>query len=169
MRYPLIMALCSILLISCGTEEKKASEQTEDPNIVHINKDDDQMNLAKQKARDSWDHFLTVLREKTYDANNASVKLGYSTSDGNIEHIWATDLHWTAGNLYAVIANDPQKIIGMQMGDTVLVTKNKLSDWLYSVNGVMKGGYTIRVIRDQKTPEERKAFDEQFGLTIEEE
>jgi uncharacterized protein YegJ (DUF2314 family) len=157
------------LFISCGSPEEKLSVKTEDKNIVYINADDDEMNKAKQKAKDGWDHFLSVLKRKDFDEGNASVKLGYPTNDGNSEHIWANDLHWIGNDLYAVINNFPENIPDMRMGDTVLVTKNKLSDWLYAENGVLRGGYTIRVIRKQMTPEERKSFDEEFGLKIEEE
>lgn len=169
MRYLLIGGLSIILLGSCQAPEKKVLERPGEPDIVYAERDDYKMNEAIQKAQDTWDHFLQILREGKYDEGVASVKLKFPTSDGNNEHIWATDLHMIDNDLYAVIDNVPEKIDGLSMGDTVLVPKYKVSDWLYGDQGVLKGGYTIRVIRDNMTPQKRKQFDKEFFLIIQDE
>ncbi len=53
------------------------------------------------------------------------------------------------------------------MGDTITVDKNRISDWMYFDKGIVKGGFTIKVLRDQMTEEEQKLYDFESGLIFE--
>jgi uncharacterized protein YegJ (DUF2314 family) len=52
------------------------------------------------------------------------------------------------------------------MGDRVHVTPKELSDWMYIEDGVLKGGYTIRVLHYQSSPEEQKEFLKHVPFSI---
>lgn len=159
---------CCLLLISCKEQAHKNEVDANDPNLVHVQSDDDEMNKAIAKAQDTYAGFVNIIREKKYDEGVASVKLRYPVPDGGGEHIWATDLFVKGDNIYGVIDNEPARINNIKMGDTVLIEQAQISDWVYGEKGILRGGYTIRVLRNQMSPQERKQFDEEFSLKIEE-
>ena len=46
------------------------------------------------------------------------------------------------------------------------INRNEISDWMYIKNSVLHGGYTIRLLRDRMTEEERKEFDASIEMKI---
>lgn len=127
MRSIFITTLGAILLASCQTPEKKVTERPGEPDIVYVESDDEKMNIAIQKAQDTWEEFLKIIQEKKYDEGVASVKLRYPTNDGNGEHIWANSLHMIGNDLYAVIDNVPEKIKGLSLGERSI---SNFTSWL---------------------------------------
>jgi uncharacterized protein YegJ (DUF2314 family) len=51
----------------------------------------------------------------------------------------------------------------VKVGDTVQISNDNISDWMY-VDGIkLRGGYTIRLLRKRMTETERKQFDAENG------
>jgi uncharacterized protein YegJ (DUF2314 family) len=48
----------------------------------------------------------------------------------------------------------------------VKTAKNEISDWMYVENKKLIGGYTIRVLRDNMPPEERREFERSVPFTL---
>jgi len=55
----------------------------------------------------------------------------------------------------------------VKIGDTIEIRPNEISDWMYIDNGTLRGGSTIRVLRNRMSVEERTAFDAEYGVVIE--
>jgi uncharacterized protein YegJ (DUF2314 family) len=71
-------------------------------------------------------------------------------------------------NKYAGTVNSPPVYTKEVKHDEVVeIEKNEISDWIYFDNGILQGGYTIRILRDRMTKEERKEFDEKSGYKFE--
>ena len=70
------------------------------------------------------------------------------------------------GDYKGLVNNNPEKTIAVKYGDTVIVRRNEISDWMYLDNNVLVGGYTIRVIRNKMSKEERIRMDKEAGFII---
>jgi uncharacterized protein YegJ (DUF2314 family) len=55
----------------------------------------------------------------------------------------------------------------VKMGEKVLIDKKDITDWMYLDNNTLKGGYTIRVIYNRMSKEERKKFAATLRFKIE--
>ena len=87
--------------------------------------------------------------------------------NGNIEHIWIGNIQKIeSGKYIGVIDNLPEKIKSVKLGDTVQIEKKEISDWMYIKKSELHGGYTIRLLRERMTEEERKKFDAESGMKI---
>jgi uncharacterized protein YegJ (DUF2314 family) len=93
-----------------------------------------------------------------------ALKTKFDSPDG-AEHIWVKDIEIKNGRYFGVIDNAPTSIPNLKVGDAIEV--HNITDWMYIDNGVLRGGYTIRLLRDRMSAEERKAFDTEYGVTIE--
>jgi uncharacterized protein YegJ (DUF2314 family) len=140
-----------------------------DPDDPVYGFDDDaaDMNAAIQKARDTVDQFIRDLQDPKAMQIYFSVKKPFASSDGGNEHIWLTDITYDGALFHGKVGNIPADVPGLTEGDPASVSKTELSDWMIvDSNRRLTGGYTIRVMRDRMTPEDRAKFDEELGLIL---
>ena len=65
------------------------------------------------------------------------------------------------------VNNDAEKTLEVKYGDTVIVRKDEITDWMYLDNNVLRGGYTIRAVRNKLSKEERVKMDNELGFKVE--
>jgi len=160
-----ILLLC-LFFFACQNNPKVITREGE-PDIARIEGDDSEMNNAIEKANQTFSQFDDALNSNDTSLIALAIKMRFNTPEGNGEHIWLTDITKKGDQFYGVIGNEPNSTTEVKLGDTILISNAKISDWMYIQNGKLKGGYTIRVLRDQLSEEEKKAFDEQNGFTVE--
>lgn len=153
-----------VLVAACGQTTK--TEREGEPDIYSVTDDDAGMNEAIKKSRQTFDNFLNTLRNRKDNQSDFSVKMPFATEFGG-EHIWLVDVEEREGKLFGQIDNVPESVTEVQLGDTVEIVKDKISDWFYVEDNKLIGGLTIRLLRDRMSPEERKQFDEEYGLELE--
>ncbi|MEJ8560164.1 DUF2314 domain-containing protein [Yoonia sp. GPGPB17] len=107
--------------------------------------DDASMNAAMAEARDTLDVFLENTLSDGQSAPQTMLKVSIPTANGN-EIIWVSPFAQTSATEWiGILANQPQDIKGANAGDTVTFDTTQIADWaLFSEDGVMYGGYTIR-------------------------
>ena len=81
--------------------------------------------------------------------------------------MWIAGIIFFKGNYQGIVNNDAERTTEVKYGDTVIVQKDEITDWMYLVNNVLKGGYTIREVRNKMTKEERNKIDNDLGFKIE--
>ena len=64
------------------------------------------------------------------------------------------------------INNDPELVKNVKIGQSITVEPKQISDWMYINQGKLVGGTTVRVLRDNLSPSERKGFDESVPFKI---
>ena len=67
---------------------------------------------------------------------------------------------------FGIVGNDPVKNTEIKLGDYVEVDLNKISDWMFTDKNIVKGAYTVKVMRKSMSEEELKEMDEE-GLIYE--
>ncbi len=155
-----------MLFISC-TPKAKDDAQSETQDVVRFDSDDEEMNRAIAVSRDSFNQFEEAFESVNTNLNTFAVKVKFSDMVGGSEHIWIVDIVKQADGYYGNVGNEPESTIEVSIGEHIKIDKNKISDWMYLENNVLRGGNTLRLIRKRMSPEEQKQFDQQVGFIIE--
>lgn len=168
MKKILLIIVILIVAISCNKIQKGKVERENEPDIIGVASDDSGMNLAIEKAKQSIANFDVALKSNNPKFTNFSVKKPYQTESGH-EHIWISDVVLKGDKYLGIIGNTPEYTNEIKLGDTVLVDKSEISDWMYIEENKLRGGYTIRALRNKMSASEKKEFDNENGMIIEDE
>lgn len=160
MRKILSLAIILIITLSCNNIQKGKSD------IISVESDDSEMNLATEKAKLTIKNFDLALKSNNPNFKYFSVKKPYKTESCD-EHIWINDVVLKGDKYLGVIGNTPEYTNEIELGDTVLVKKSEISDWMYVEENKLRGGYTIRALRNKMSESEKKKFDNENGMIIE--
>ena len=141
-------------------------ERENEPTIYKVGEDDAEMNKAIEKAKQTLDSFDYAFKNNSRVFTFFGLKKRFE-ENGNVEHIWIGNIQGeTNGKYVGVIDNLPEKIKSIKLGDTIEIDKKDISDWMYLKNSELHGGYTIRLLRERMTVDERKKFDAESGMKI---
>ena len=165
----LILLTALSLSTGCDNQPPRSGELVEregEPAITYVKSDDPKMVAAIDKARGSFDQFQTAFEKQQPGQDFFSVKL--LVEDGeHQEHVWTTPVRIEAGKYYGPLDNEPYQIKKYALGDEINIPVDQISDWMYVDDGKLVGGYTLRVVRDSLTEEQRKEFDTTIPFKIE--
>lgn len=160
----LISCLICVLLPACS---QKAKEKAALPlDVYTLDLGDDEMNEAISEARSSFQQFADALSSSRPGYSLFALKVMFEDHVGGFEHIWITDIYFRDGQFHGTVGNTPSYTTEVEAGQQITVDLNKVSDWMYVYNGVLHGGYTLRVLRNRMSPEERNEFDKSLEFTI---
>jgi uncharacterized protein YegJ (DUF2314 family) len=163
----LLVIFSLVLFWSCHDNDQPESK-TENTGLYTTDGEDQEMNQAIKDARISLVQFDESYLSGKFDTSTFALKVRFPTETGG-EHIWATSIVIANGAYYGVIDDVPVLTTHVSQGDRIKINKEDITDWMYSENGVLRGGYSIRLIRQRLTKEEKLQFDLNFRLRIEEE
>jgi uncharacterized protein YegJ (DUF2314 family) len=137
-------------------------------DIYAVTEEDEAMNLAIMKAKNTIAEFDKALESHNTAYVSFAVKKRYRTTASGGEHMWIGGIRVENGLYRGTVNNDAEQTTEVKYGDTVTVRKDEITDWMYLDNNVLKGGYTIRAIRNKMTKQERLKMDGELGFEIEE-
>jgi len=123
------------------------------------------MHRAVLKARGNVGVFIAALKNRTNGQHDFEVKKP-CVKDGVVEHIWLSNVQFSGNRFHGLVDNHPKKIKGLKFGDRLSVNPNEISDWAFVDNGMLVGGYTIRVLARNLSPEQRKDFENETHVRI---
>jgi uncharacterized protein YegJ (DUF2314 family) len=151
------------LIAACSCQTSKSSSE---PNVISVTDTDPEMNEAIATAKRSLHNFDVALTSADSTLSGFAIKQAFRTDNGQ-EHIWISSISKQGNSYSGIVDNVPQSIEGLEVDDTVVIDTTLMSDWMYVDHDTLKGAYTLRVLRDRMTPEEREQFDQETGLIIE--
>ena len=162
-----LFAVAVALFAACDTaiEEDGVVKRKGQPDIVR-EFDDDLMDRAMQRSRDTHLEFVEALSAENPDHRGFAVKRAYPVGEEGAEHIWINEVSWDGSLFSGVINNEPVDTTAVKVGDQVTVKPDALSDWMYIDGATLVGGYTVRVLHFQSPPEQQKQFEKQTGMKI---
>lgn len=155
-------------LVAC-TQNKKIADKAETDGgdkVYSFSPDDADMNAAIVKANKTYPEFLRLFSAGDSSLSRFSVKMFFEYGEGR-EHMWVTELYLENGKLFGLLDSDPMYIDSLERGDTLLVSENAVSDWLYVKNGKMVGGYTLKVTYNNLDSAEKKELKAVVPFEIE--
>lgn len=161
-----IIGIFTLVFASCENKKERVQREGE-PDVVMVETEDSEMNKAIENARKTFkSDFHPALMSKNADFSNFTIKQKFDTPDGSGEHIWIGDIVFDNGEYHGIVHNEPINPLDIKLGDNVVVNLDNLSDWMYYDKNIVKGAYTVKVLRKTMTEEERKEMDSQ-GLVYE--
>ena len=161
----ILIVFGTLILTACNNQGEKAGRALSrpgEPDVLTFADGDQQMNAAIAEAKRTIDEFIRNIGKNEGSGVKRSLKVRFDT-DKEPEHIWVGDVKMTGQGFEGVLENEPVNIKGLKAGDKVTFSKNQISDWILISEGKVKGGFTIKVVRNQMSPDEQRAFDEQTG------
>lgn len=135
----------------------------DEPVIFSLSEDDNEMSSAIELANKTLVDFDEAL--KFSENQNFALKIRYDINDKS-EHIWAVNIEKSDEDYFGIIDNLPNSEINIKLNEKVKIEKEKISDWMFSKNGKLVGGFTIRVLRNKMSELEKEKFDREFIFSI---
>lgn len=142
-----LLLITSAIVISCNRKTNK----TDDP-IVSAPANDQELEMAKNKAQSNLAVFVNSFQEHTNDTTyQYSVKADF-TQNGEHEHMWISLNKIDKDQFIGTLGNDPQFITNMKFGDPITLTKKQIEDWtiMNSNTNQMEGGYSVKVLQSRQ-------------------
>jgi uncharacterized protein YegJ (DUF2314 family) len=161
----LFYLLCLLLLFSCGPGSGKPGSRGE--LTSHRDSDDRVLGEIAREARETLPDFLRRLRSPQPGDGNFRVKYPFPAGEGSgfaREHLWLRDIGLEEGSCYGVLSSNPYYIPELKKEDRVAIDIKGISDWMYTRNGIIEGGRSIRYLLEQiplpdRTEEEQALLD----------
>jgi uncharacterized protein YegJ (DUF2314 family) len=166
MKLHILTILILLGLISCNNNRTTKTERKGEPTIYSVTDNDAEMNDAIKTAHQTLDKFNTALKSGNLAFKYFALKARFNTLNGG-EHIWVSNIRLKDNKYFGIVDNLPKATTDVKMGDTIQLENNNISDWMYVDNQKLRGGFTIRLLRKRMTEPERKQFDAENGLVIE--
>ena len=167
----LFFLLMPLFAASCATQPSNHTLARElvrpgvKPECFQIKDDDIEMAKAVKKARSSVRTFIAAVLHPTAAQRDFEVKKPF-VHEGSVEHIWLSDVNFSGGRFHGRVDNRPRNIPGLKMGDLVSVNPNEITDWAFVDKGTLVGGYTIRVLFNELSPERKDAMEKEANFHI---
>jgi uncharacterized protein YegJ (DUF2314 family) len=144
--------------------------------VIMADDDDPEMQRAYEQARGSFRYFW---REIAWDRRRivpalemATVKAPFTddaSRPGNgdapgVEYMWLFHVDFDGEFVSGDLVNEPNRLTSVKAGDAVRVPLDRISDWMYVMNGVAYGAFTVNALRSRMGAGERREHDEAWGL-----
>lgn len=161
------------LFVACNNNDHKISSSNGDlgfdtsAQVYTVTSENHSINAAIEKAKKTIGDFEHAFNSKDSSFTDFAVKKRYETPDKNGEHMWIAVTEIINGNYRGMVNNDAEQTNEVKYGDTVIVRKNEITDWMYLDNNVLKGGYTIRELLNQMDKKEQEKMKKEMGFIIE--
>ncbi|MGI9650028.1 YegJ family protein [Chryseobacterium sp. RLHN22] len=160
MKKLIIVATVSLITLSCENKRERIQREGE-PEVLLVESEDAGMNAAIENAKKTFKtNFHPALISKNPDFSNFAIKQRFDTPEGG-EDIWIGDIVFDNGKYRGTVQNEPVNPLDVKLGDEVVVNLENLSDWMYYDKNIVKGAYTVKVLRETMSDEEKKEMDSQ--------
>src|SRR5262249_42721918 len=118
---------------------------------------------ARETFRFFWREVAWEKRRIVKALDFANVKAAFADDDGEIEHMWLSQVEVDGQYVSGVLLNTPVSV-DARKGDPAPVLPSLISDWMYGTDDEVCGGYTVQILRARMGGEERREHDQAWGL-----
>ncbi len=134
------------------------------------------MQEAVRRAQTSFGYFW---REVAWERRRiipgldlACVKAPFSDGEadtstrGNpsVEQMWLGDVDFDGQFVSGTLLNSPNWVKSVKAGDEARLRLNEITDWMYAIDGVVYGAFTVNLLRSRMEVHERNDHDRAWGL-----
>ncbi|HLH11412.1 MAG TPA: DUF2314 domain-containing protein [Methylovirgula sp.] len=151
----------------------------QEPDTVKVPHMDPDMSAAFARAAAGLDAFLEKWRNPPPGAERFAVKIGLvdsssppgyevvrpdSDTSDIVEWFWVNDLRIDGADFSGRLANDPEDLHNVSLGQTVHFKREDIGDWMYRQDGKIVGNATACAALAHASPQERQQVKEQYGI-----
>lgn len=117
-------------------------------------------------ARASLSEFAAALSKPRTRGACYDVKVHFPNPNGGEgPHIWLA-VNTLFSDMYFCSATElPKDFNQLKLGETLVLTDERIEDWMILTEGILYGGYSLRALRELLAPEKRSQFDEHMGVS----
>lgn len=151
-------ALCLLLAFAPSYVRAQDADKA-----MMIASDDADMAAAIAKARSSLDDFLALSEAPPPGTDRYKLKVMVVDGDAT-EHFWVIPFRRTANGFVGILANEPEIVHNVVLGQDIEFTRDDISDWGYTRNGHQVGSFTVCVMLKKMTSEEADYMRTQYGF-----
>jgi len=164
----LLFAFCTGQSVNNIEKNNAGQEKSFENSVYEVAAADKEMVAAIKTAKKTFDQFETAIKSENPDYKNFAIKKAFRSNEGD-EFIWISPVLFSKEkNKYVGIVNSPPlHTKEVKQDEVVEIGKNEISDWMYFDRDILQGGYTIRLLRNRMSPEDRKRFDDESGYRFE--
>ncbi len=166
MRTKILATTLILIFASCNNREPTKIERPNEPTVYLVEGDEVEMAQAIEKANQTLENFKVALLSNNSNFKNFALKIRFEKDQGGGEHVWLDNVTFKNNNYFGVVGNVPASTTEVKLGDTIQIKTENISDWMYLDKNKLRGGYTIRALRKRMTDAERKQFDLECDMTI---
>jgi uncharacterized protein YegJ (DUF2314 family) len=156
-----------------------ASNSSDEPTPTHVPHMDPAMTAAFVRAAAGLDMFFKTWRNPPPGAERFAVKIGLIESpappgyavvrpnnggEAIVEWLWLNNLHADGADLSGRLADDPEAIHAVSLGQVIHFTKEDIGDWMYRQNGKIIGNATACAALAHASSEERQQVKDHYGI-----
>jgi uncharacterized protein YegJ (DUF2314 family) len=157
------VALVALLLLGCA-EDRAVVHREGEPDVVLFDEADAEMEAAIKQARSTFPGFVAemphLMKRVDYFSIKVPIKTGAST-----EHIWLDAPILRDGLVTGALGNAPLEG-SLELGDSVSIPIEEISDWMAVVDNELFGGYTVIIARGRMSQVEQEEFDASVGFRV---
>ncbi len=172
---PLLLLPVLAFAAGCATQDdndfsahpigRHVTKMNGEPNMFDVQENDADMDRATRRARQTVGKFIAALQHPTSTQRDFQVNKLFIRGDHG-EHIWLSNVKFEGNRFHGIVDNKPNNLPGLKIGAKASVNPDEISDWSYVDNGQLVGGYTIRVLYSELTPQERADFEKQADFHV---
>jgi uncharacterized protein YegJ (DUF2314 family) len=125
--------------------------------VIPVPNADMEMRAAITKARASLPQFWEALVHPRPGEARFALKVAVS-DHGHTEHLWVNEIAKFSDRIVATIADTPEKVSSVKLGQRYEFTADKISDWMFRRHGKIVGNETMRVLLKYMPAQEAAQF-----------
>lgn len=155
----LLSGLCAVGILFAATAQAVETEGAP-PKYGTTNPE---MLAAIEQARASLDDFLELVRHP--EPETSTFKLKIIVRDGTaMETFWVKPFWILDNGFEGTIANTPEVVRNVSLGETVTFSRDDVVDWGYVRNGRQVGSFTVCVLFKYMHPSDVEYFRRYNGF-----
>lgn len=133
-------------------------------NVMLFQSDDPELAAAVAEAQATLDTFRQKIAEAPQTKSLAMLKAPIGEGEGKV-FLWLVQVQVTPEGFSAVATAVPPEVTAIAKGDRVVLPAELVQDWMVNDQGIVHGGFSLRLHRSRLPEDQRAAFDEQIGVT----
>jgi uncharacterized protein YegJ (DUF2314 family) len=126
------------------------------PNILWLDGADAEMGAAVREAQQTFGEYHDALSSNRGAVEDCGVKVFFPSQQNPQagEHMWVNEVATFGDGWVGTLCNDPGWVRGLRCGQRVSFTLDRVSDWFLVAGGALRGGFTLKLLYRQYTPEQ---------------
>lgn len=151
-----------MLAFAPGLAGAQATDPDDDKTVI-FTPGDPEMAAATAKALASLDEFLAL--SEAPPSGTDRFKLKVKVREGSVtEHFWVIPFRRTDAGFAGLLANQPEKVHNVVLGQNIEFTRGDISDWGYTRDGRQVGSFTVCVMFKKMSKEEADYMRDKYGF-----
>jgi uncharacterized protein YegJ (DUF2314 family) len=162
-----LSGLLCLLLCTFSCDRLSGAAVSRGELTSHRDSADQVLGEIAREAQETLPDFLRRLQNPQPGDDNFRVKYPFPAGEGSgfaSEQLWLRDIGFEDRSYYGILSSDPYYIPELKKRDRVPIDIERISDWMYTRNGIIEGGVSIRYLLEQiplpdRTEEEQALLD----------